>query len=99
VTSLHLSVESGFEGEKIGSISTWRMGFVVIQSLSLVPLFLTPWSATHQASLSFTISQSLLKVMSIEWVMPSNYLILCCPFFMLYFTVKIFERNVYSYCL
>ena len=52
----------------------------VIQSLSHVPFFVTPWIAAHQASLSFTISQSLLKLMSTEWlVMPSNHLILCCP--------------------
>ena len=47
---------------------------VVVQSLSHVQLFATPWTATNQASLSFTISQSLLKFMSIESVMPSNYL-------------------------
>ena len=41
------------------------------------------WTAAHQASLSFTISQSLLKLMSIESVMPSNYLILCCPLLLL----------------
>ena len=52
---------------------------VVIQSLSRVQLFLTPWTAAHQASLSFTISQSLLKLMSIESVMSSNHLILCPP--------------------
>ena len=40
----------------------------------------TPWTAAHQASLSVTISQSLPKLMSIELVMPSNHLILCCPF-------------------
>ena len=45
---------------------------VVIQSLSRVQLFATAWTATHQASLSFTISQSLLKLMSFELVMPSN---------------------------
>ena len=43
----------------------------------------TPRTAGHQASLSFTISQSLLKLMSIELVMPSNHLILCCPFLLL----------------
>ena len=48
-------------------------------SLSRVWLFATPETAAHQASLSFTISQSLLKLMSIEWVMPSNHLILCRP--------------------
>ena len=52
----------------------------VVKSLSLVRLFVTPWTASRQASLSFTISQSLLKRMSIESVMPSNDLILCHPF-------------------
>ena len=51
----------------------------VVQSLSRVPLSATPWTAARQASLSFTISQSLLKLMSIEWAMPSNHLILCRP--------------------
>ena len=50
-----------------------------VQSLSWVWLFATPWTAAHQASLSITISQSLLKPMSIESVMPSNHLILCHP--------------------
>ena len=48
---------------------------VVVQLLSHVCLFATPWTAAHQASLSFTISQSLLKLMSIESVMSSNHLI------------------------
>ena len=47
-------------------------------SLSRVRLFATPWTAAHQASLSFTISQSLLKLMSIESVVPFNHHILCC---------------------
>ena len=46
-------------------------------------LFVTPWTAAHQASLSFTISWSLLKLMSVESVMPSNCLILCCPLLLL----------------
>ena len=50
---------------------------VVVQLLSHVQLFGTPWTAACQASLSFTISQSLLKLMSIESVMPSNHLIFC----------------------
>ena len=50
---------------------------------SLVQVFATPWTAAHQASLSFTISQSLLKLMSIESVMPSNHLILCHPLLLL----------------
>ena len=48
---------------------------VVVQSL--LCLFVIPWAAAHQASLFFTTSQSLLKLMPIEWVMPSNHLILC----------------------
>ena len=52
---------------------------VTVQLLSRVRLLETPWTAAHQASLSFTISQSLLRLMSIELVMLSNYLILCCP--------------------
>ena len=50
-----------------------------VQSLSHVQLFVTPWTAAHQASLSVTNSQSSLKLMSIESVMPSNHLILCHP--------------------
>ena len=50
---------------------------VVVQSLSHLWVFATPWTAAHQASLSFTISHSLLKLMSIESAMPPNHLILC----------------------
>ena len=56
---------------------------VVVQSLSRVQLFLTPWTAARQASLSFTISQSLLRFMSIDMVMQSSHLILCCPLLLL----------------
>ena len=51
--------------------------------LSHVRLFATPWTAAHQASLSIANSQSLLKLMSIESVMPSNHLILCRPLLLL----------------
>ena len=57
--------------------------FSSVQSLSRVQLFVTPWTAAHQASLSITNSQSLLKLMSVESVMPSNHLILCCPLLLL----------------
>ena len=50
-----------------------------VQSLSRVRLYATPWTAAHQASLSISNSQSLLKLMTTELVMPSNHLILCCP--------------------
>ena len=53
--------------------------FSSVQLLSCVWLFVTPWNAAHQASLSITNSQSLLKLMSIDSVMPSNHLILCSP--------------------
>ena len=54
-----------------------------VQSLSHVRLFVTPWIAAHQASLSITNSRSSLKLMSIESVMPSSHLILCHPLFLL----------------
>ena len=54
-----------------------------VQSLSRVQLFATPWTAARQASLYITNSCSLLKLMSIESVMPSSYLILCCPLLLL----------------
>ena len=54
-----------------------------VQSLSRIWLLVTPWTAACQASLSFTISQSLLKLMSIESVIPSNHLVLCHPLLLL----------------
>ena len=57
--------------------------FVVVQTPTRVRLFVTLWTATQQDSLSFTISWSLLKLMSMESVMPSNYLILCYPLLLL----------------
>ena len=57
----------------------YRNSISSVQSLSRVQLFETPWAAARQASLSITNSRSLLKFMSIESVMPSNHLILCCP--------------------
>ena len=58
---------------------------VCVQSLNCVhvQLFETPWTEAHQASLSFIIFQSLLRLMSIESAMPSNHLILCCPLLLL----------------
>ena len=55
----------------------------LVQSLSRVWLFATPWITACQAYLSITSSRSLLKLMSIELVMPSNHLILCCPLLLL----------------
>ena len=56
-----------------------HFNYCSVQSLSCVLFFVTPWTAAHQASLSITNSQSLLKLRSIELVMPFNHLILCCP--------------------
>ena len=58
-------------------------GFSSVQLLNHVQLIVTPWMAARQASLSITNSLSLLKLMSIKSVMPSNYVILCCPLLLL----------------
>ena len=70
---------AGEEIKKLQYIFTMEYCCSVVQSLSHVQLLTTSWTATHQASLSITISQSLLKFMSIESVMPSSHLILCHP--------------------
>ena len=57
--------------------------YIALQSLSCGRLFATPWTVAHQASLSFTVSLSLLKLMSIQLMMPSNHLILCCQLLLL----------------
>ena len=59
------------------------VGFSTTHSLSCVQLFVTPWTAAYQASLSIPNSRSLLKLMPIESVMPSNHLIFCCPLLLL----------------
>ena len=70
---------------------------IVVQSLIHVRLSATPWTAAHQASLSFTNSQSLLKLMSMESVMPSNHLILCRPLLLLpsvFPTIRVFSNEL-----
>ena len=61
----------------------FRHFFVVVQLLSRLLLFVTPWTASRHASLSVTISSNLLKLMAIESVMPANHLILCHPLLLL----------------
>ena len=66
----------------ISPLCLWLLrnsSFSSVQLITHAQLFVTPWTAAHQASLSITSSQSLLKLMSIESVMPSKHLILCCP--------------------
>ena len=70
---------------------------VIVQLLSCVWLFATPWTAARQASLSFTISRSLLKLMSIELVMLFNHLILCCPLLLLpsiFPSIRVFSNEL-----
>ena len=71
--------------------------FSSVQLLSRVQIYVTPWMAARQASLSITNSQSLLKLMSIELVMPSNCLILCCPLLLLpliFPSIRIFSNEL-----
>ena len=68
------SSSSALHSSVVLSLCLW---IVAVQSFTCVQLFVTPWIAAQQTSLSFTVSQSLLKLMSIELVMPSNHLILC----------------------
>ena len=73
------------------------MMWVVVQLLSRVCLFVTPWTATCQPSLSFTISWSLLKLMSVELVMPSNHLFLCHPLLLLpsiFPSIRVFSNEL-----
>ena len=69
-------------------MQTLNPGFTIaanqpVQSLSRVQLFAIPWTAARQASLSITNSKNLLKLMSIESMMPTNHLIFCCPLLLL----------------
>ena len=70
--------------------------YVIVQSLSCVRIFVTPWTAARQAFLSITNSQSLCKLMSIESVMPSNHLILCHPLLFLpsfFASIRVFSNE------
>ena len=71
-------------------------GISSVQFSSVKSDFATPWTAAHQASLSITNSWSLLKLMSIELVIPSNHLILCCPFLLLpsiFPNIRVFSKE------
>ena len=84
----------------ITMLYTWNWYNIVnqlsVQSLSHVWLFVTPWTAAHQASLSITNSLSLLNLMSIKLVMPSNHLILCCTLLLwpsIFPSIRIFSNE------
>ena len=83
-------------GEPMDWIHLSISNFSSVQLLSCVWLFATPWAAARQASLSITNSPSLLKLMSIESVMPSNHLILCCPLLLppsIFPSIKVFSNE------
>ena len=87
-------------GRKILSLMLSLGIFSSVQSLSRVQLFVTQWTAAHQASLSITTSQSLLQLISIELVMPSNHLILCHPLLLLPSTfpsIRVFSNESVLY--
>ena len=84
---------AGQDSLSLVRICTW---FNSVQSLSHVRRFASPWAEAHQASLSINNSQSPLKPMSIESVMPSNHLILCCPLLFLpsiFPSIRIFSNE------
>ena len=89
------------QGHKTSAQWDRNLNFVaVVQSLSRIQLFVTPWTAARQASLSFTISWSLLRLMSIESVMPSNHLILCHPLLLLlsvFPSIRVFSNELTLY--
>ena len=105
-------IKCALEGRKVAPANTCRYVYmdattllivsiytvcVVVQSLSCVWLFATPWNPACQVSLSFTISQSLFKLMSIESVMPSSHLILCCPLLLLpsiFHSIRVFSKEL-----
>ena len=74
--------------------------FSSVQWLSCVRLFVTPWTAKHQASLSITNSWSSLKLMPIKLVMPSNHFIRCCPLLLLpsiFLSIRVFSNELAFY--
>ena len=96
LSSLQRSVREGLGAERYGG---WEAQLSSVQSLSRVRLFATPRTAARQASLSITNSQSLLKIMSIEVVMPSNHLIFCRPLLLLssiFPGIRVFSMSQFS---
>ena len=88
--------------ERVTKSQTWLSNWTeqvvswLCYSVSIVWLFVTPWTTAHQASLSFTVSWGLLKLMFIELVMPSNHLILCHPLLLLppiFLSIRVFSNK------
>ena len=89
----------GLWGQHIASIGRWKevgISFSSVQSLSHVQLIETPWTVAYQDSRSITNFQSLHKLLSIESVIPSNHLILCCPLLLppsIFPTIRVFSNE------
>ena len=81
--------------QRITSAAVVDVVVVVAEPLSHAQLFVTPWTAARQTSLSFTISQSMLKLKSIESVMPSHHLILCHPLLppSIFLSIRVFSNE------
>ena len=96
-TSLNISTMEGSNAFYFLFLSSWvsPVQFSSFQLLSHVWLFATAWTAAHQASLSITNTQSLLKFMSIEPVMPFNHLILCRPLLLplIFLSIRVFSSD------
>ena len=89
---LNHGTHQGMSSNVINGNKRW----VSFQSLSRLRLFATPWTAARQASLSITSTWSLPKLMSIESVMPSNHLILCCPLLLppsVFPSIRVFSKE------
>ena len=85
-----------YQGKKRSRLNPLAFHLSSVHSLSRVRVFATPWTAACQASLSITNSQSFLKLKSIESVMPSNLLILCCPLFLppsIFPSIRVFSNE------
>ena len=101
MTHMHIMIQCGkcflIKISEKEDITSLHMHADLVQSLSHVQLFATPWTAALQASLCFTTSQSLLKLMSIEKVMPSNHLVFCYPLLLLlaiFPSIRVFSNKL-----
>ena len=95
-------IEPGHPALGAQSLSHWTTREVPVSSVQSLSRVVTPWTAACQASLSITNSQSLLKLMSIKLVMPSNHLILCCPLLFplsIFPSIRVFSKESVLCCL
>jgi len=97
---IKITINLPLEDNDYGKFGVFLVRCIIVQSLIRVWLFVTPLTTIHQAFLSFTISWSLLKLMSIELVMPSNHFIFCCPLLLLpsiFPSIRVFS-NESAFC-